>query len=768
MASLSIKEKLEALRRRRQQEAEALGVGQSPIATPSATPGGGASIEVTGSVRGRLQDSPGRPETIVRIRPLSTAPEGSSLGGGQDSSAHRPPQSSATPPPPSLLHAAKPVIDDGKVAVPLLEDEQAKAAASSALGRPSYHRDPPFPRRQSTFELISGLLTQASGNSQSTPIQSSFSDAGSASLKRPRSSTETPEIDAPPFSVARTETISMAREGTNSKSQGTPNTPAGNTQIPRVVFGPLPGSRKCRNAGEYARGSRISEGVYGVVYKGVENGTHEPFALKWIKSQWFVESRTGFPEYLLREIDLLSRLEHPNIVRGCGTATVAVDPAEAAKDAAEAAAKAGLNAPPVIGNWVSPGSQRTKLFIVTEYAGFTLRSEIYRGEHLAMSAVKFLLLRLLNGIAFMHAHRIVHRDLKPSNILVDLDNEVKLCDMGLARMIRAKEPGLTTAVVTLMYRAPELHVGLRDYGASLDMWSVGCIAAEMLLREPLFPAQEDDEHLRVVCEVMGAPTDAMIPGVLRLHGARERLGTVRITPEAANAAVCYTPLARFEHLTSDARPPAAWSCTRLRQTIIGKRPDLFGDDADSTNRAAAFELLDIVDRILQWNPAGRLTASEALRHPFFTSSAPAPSDADVVARRDAYEHEKVRLRAAEKAKRAAAAAAGTIPPGAPLGNNSEAVEAAAAALASAMADEAHTATSAITLAAAKDVVRHYALHPLVIDQPGGAAQPLSADRVVAGSGTAAVESEDDELLENIGPAEAGLRHKADADDDDDA
>ncbi|KAK0049940.1 cyclin-dependent kinase 4, partial [Biomphalaria pfeifferi] len=125
-----------------------------------------------------------------------------------------------------------------------------------------------------------------------------------------------------------------------------------------------------------------------------------------------------------------------------------------------------------------------------------------------------LMIQMVNGIDFLHSNRIVHRDLKPQNILITSDGVLKLADFGLAR-IYASDMKLTSVVVTLWYRAPEVLL-TGQYATAVDMWSCGCIFAELYLRKPLFKGSSEGDQLKKIFEVIGRPEHTEWPedGVL--------------------------------------------------------------------------------------------------------------------------------------------------------------------------------------------------------------------------------------------------------------
>lgn len=131
--------------------------------------------------------------------------------------------------------------------------------------------------------------------------------------------------------------------------------------------------------------------------------------------------------------------------------------------------------------------------------------------------VKSFLYQILRGIAYCHSHRVLHRDLKPQNLLIDRRNNLlKLADFGLARAFGIPVRTFTHEVVTLWYRAPEILLGARHYSTPVDVWSVGCIFAEMVNQKALFPGDSEIDELFKIFRILGTPTKETWPGVASL------------------------------------------------------------------------------------------------------------------------------------------------------------------------------------------------------------------------------------------------------------
>ena len=189
----------------------------------------------------------------------------------------------------------------------------------------------------------------------------------------------------------------------------------------------------------------IGEGTYGVVYKARVRSTGEILALKRIRLE---QEEEGVPSTAIREISLLKELRHENIVK-------LVDVVHLEK----------------------------KLYLVFEYLDLDLKKHMDSSPHISNDrmVIKGYVYQMCAGIAFCHSHRVLHRDLKPQNLLIDTEtNSLKLADFGLARAFAIPLRAYTHEVVTLWYRAPEILLGAKQYSTPVDVWSIGCIFAEMI------------------------------------------------------------------------------------------------------------------------------------------------------------------------------------------------------------------------------------------------------------------------------------------------
>ncbi|GAU24169.1 hypothetical protein TSUD_84040 [Trifolium subterraneum] len=232
---------------------------------------------------------------------------------------------------------------------------------------------------------------------------------------------------------------------------------------------------------QYEKVEKIGEGTYGVVYKARDRLTNETIALKKIRLE---QEDEGVPSTAIREISLLKEMQHRNIVR--------------LRDVVHS---------------------EKRLYLVFEYLDLDLKKHMDSSPEFSKDArqIKMFLYQILCGIAYCHSHRVLHRDLKPQNLLIDRSsNSLKLADFGLARAFGIPVRTFTHEVVTLWYRAPEILLGSRQYSTPVDVWSVGCIFAEMINQRPLFPGDSEIDELFKIFRIMGTPNEDTWPGVTSL------------------------------------------------------------------------------------------------------------------------------------------------------------------------------------------------------------------------------------------------------------
>ncbi|XP_033105828.1 cyclin-dependent kinase 4-like [Anneissia japonica] len=289
------------------------------------------------------------------------------------------------------------------------------------------------------------------------------------------------------------------------------------------------------NTKRYCEIEKIGTGAYGTVYRGRDRVSGDVVALKRIRVQ---ATEEGMPMSTLREIALLKHLdshEHPNIVRLLDVL-----------------------------HGETTNTDR-KLTLVFEHIDQDLASYIENcpPPGLSPEKIKYLMRQLLCGLDFLHSNRIVHRDIKPQNVLVTNKGELKLADFGLAR-VYTQNIALTSVVVTLWYRAPEVLLQA-IYATPLDIWSVGCIFAELFRRKPLFRGESEVDQLCKIFDVIGLP-----------------------------------PVDKWP----DSSLPWSSFAGCVRRPLEDLVPEICRDG------------LDLLEQMLQFDQNARIIASDALQHPY--------------------------------------------------------------------------------------------------------------------------------------------------------
>ncbi|XP_053621570.1 cyclin-dependent kinase 4 [Plodia interpunctella] len=296
-----------------------------------------------------------------------------------------------------------------------------------------------------------------------------------------------------------------------------------------------------QNPKKYEELNVIGTGAYGTVYKArdLHNGG-QVVAMKKVK---VAITEDGIPLSTLREIALLRQLEayrHPNIVR-------LLDVCHGAPSVER--------------------DQQLLLYLVFEHVEQDLESYLKRAPGpLSENRIRCMSHDILSGIDFLHAHRIVHRDLKPHNLLVTASGRVKLADFGLAKTYDT-EMKLTSVVVTLWYRPPEVLLGV-SYNTAVDVWSCGCVLAQLHTRSPLLPGTSDSDQLHCIFRLIGRPSR-------------------REWPDAASV---------------------------MPDSFPDYPPTDFADIFPNIHPHA----LELIRGMLIFDPTKRLTALDCLEHPYFT------------------------------------------------------------------------------------------------------------------------------------------------------
>ncbi|KAF3913196.1 hypothetical protein AA313_de0206097 [Arthrobotrys entomopaga] len=326
------------------------------------------------------------------------------------------------------------------------------------------------------------------------------------------------------------------------------------TSETRPLRFPAPRIKPSNSVDDYEPLNRIEEGSYGVVSRARHIATGEIVALKKLK----LEAETdGFPITSLREIQTLMAARHPNVVNLREV---------------------------VVGEQLNQSLILARVYIVMDFIEHDLKTLLDdMPEPFLQSEVKTLMIQLLSATATMHSNWIMHRDLKTSNLLMNNRGQIKVADFGLARYFGDPCLPLTQLVVTLWYRSPELLLGAQKYGTAIDIWSIGCIFAELILKEPLFQGKSEIDQLSKIFELMGVPTDEEWPAWRRLPNSKSL---------------------RFP---------------RTKQTtghlLRSKFPLL------TTNGVS------LLSSLLSLDPAKRITAEDALKHPYFKDDPKPKSEA---------------------------------------------------------------------------------------------------------------------------------------------
>jgi negative regulator of the PHO system len=306
----------------------------------------------------------------------------------------------------------------------------------------------------------------------------------------------------------------------------------------------------------YQKLEKLGEGTYATVYRARHLPSGLIVALKEIR----LNPEEGAPSTAIREISLMKELKHPNIVQ-------LIDVIHTDK----------------------------ALTLVFEICEVDLKNYLDQKRNiLSPVAIKSFMRDLFEGLAYCHSQKVLHRDLKPQNLLLTKDGTLKLADFGLARAFGIPVHTYSNEVVTLWYRPPDVLLGSTNYSTSIDIWSAGCILAELYTGRPLFPGKNNDDQLLMIFKLFGFSASNW--------------------PEM-------TKLPNFGKLANLLRQPSPAIATSTNYV----RPICHSGVPTAQNLSITFPMmdmyaLDFLAKCLQPNPAMRITALEATLHPFLSTS----------------------------------------------------------------------------------------------------------------------------------------------------
>lgn len=305
-----------------------------------------------------------------------------------------------------------------------------------------------------------------------------------------------------------------------------------------------------RDVNAFQEKYQVGQGTYGSVFVGADKVTGEIVALKRINTE---QEENGFPITALREVKILKALDHKNVVK-----------------LKEIVTSKEKNQIP------------KNVFMVFEYHEYDLTGILETSEiRFTRDHVKSWAMQLLLGVNYMHINNIIHRDLKASNLLINRKGELVIADWGLARSYNSEMKHLTNGVVTLWYRPIELLLGCKQYSSKIDMWSVGCIVAEMFRRSGLLKGHNEASQLNLIFNTCGHPNKETWPDIDKL-----------------------CPLWRNHRPRSNETPKPDRLSQVLRERL--PHPVWMTDNA-----------VDLISKLLALDPSKRYSASQSLSHDYF-------------------------------------------------------------------------------------------------------------------------------------------------------
>lgn len=283
----------------------------------------------------------------------------------------------------------------------------------------------------------------------------------------------------------------------------------------------------------------IGHGAYGVVVSALDRKTNMKVAIKKVAKAFedLIDAKR-----ILREIKLLSFFDHENII--------------SLLDVQRPQARTSYE----------------DIYIVSDLMETDLHRVVYSRQELTDEHIQYFVYQILRGMLYLHSADVIHRDLKPSNLLLNKNCDLKICDFGLARGFdQAKDENLTEYVVTRWYRAPEVILNASHYTKAIDVWSIGCIFAELLGRSPLFPGEDYLDQVQRIIAVLGMPSQEDMSFI----GNDSARRYIRSLPK---------------------RQRVPWSSLYPKANPVA---------------------LDLLNKMLIFNPEKRYTVEQCLAHPYF-------------------------------------------------------------------------------------------------------------------------------------------------------
>ena len=402
-----------------------------------------------------------------------------------------------------------------------------------------------------------------------------------------------------------------------------------------VFSSPQKWQHMTRTIAHYERLEQIGLGTYGQVYRAICKDTGRMVAMKKMRIMNNAGGKnggpvsTGMPLQLIREIKILKQLQHPNLLQMIEVVTSKgvehLDPddpippsSSSEKNKDKSDAKEDLENDESYKAALARERYKGNLFLVLEYMTHDLTGLMDVAYQFTPIQMKCIMSQLFQALKFMHEHKYVHRDIKSSNILLDSYFRLKLADFGLARSLEPPlldqmessassvsssysntQQDLTNKVITLWYRPPEILLGTVRYGCAVDVWSAGCILAELMTGKPLAAGKTELDQLKLLADLTGTPDNETWDYLMSLKKSRSLLPII--------------------------------TTTATEWTERGQRPsklqEKYGPKSSRKgNRQIPESALTLLEKLLEWDPRKRLTAANALQNRYFWTQPVAPEN----------------------------------------------------------------------------------------------------------------------------------------------